>query len=126
MTDLEFVIDYCRNQYGADPEYPWDDKNFVMRHMDNKKWFLLVMPISVNKLGIDDDRIENVMNLKCDPLVLDSLVHDMPGVYPGYHMNHKYWISLVLDGSIDRMSIIKLINMSYSLTSMKKRKKDKE
>lgn len=126
MTDLDFVVDYCVNQYGAEAEYPWDDPNFVFRHKDNKKWYLLIMPISVSKLGLKDDRIENVMNLKCDPMVLDTITRDMDGVFPGYHMNHRHWISVILDGTVDRKQLTNLIDMSYTLTGSKPKKRKKD
>ena len=120
------ILDYCQNQYGSMPDYPWNDDNLVLRHQDNKKWYLLLMPINISKLGVDEDRIVNVMNLKCDPLVLDSITRDMDGVYPAYHMNHKHWISVVLDGTVDRKQLTNLIDMSYTLTGSKLKKRKKE
>ena len=38
------------------------------------------------------------------------------GIYPGYHMNKKFWISVALDGSVDYEKIKTLINISFKLT----------
>ncbi|WP_304427702.1 MmcQ/YjbR family DNA-binding protein [Dubosiella newyorkensis] len=38
------------------------------------------------------------------------------GIYPGWHMNKKTWISLVLDGTLTDETIQKLIEESYQAT----------
>ena len=35
MTRQE-VFNWCRQHYGPEPEYPWNDWNAVLRHTDNK------------------------------------------------------------------------------------------
>ena len=39
-----------------------------------------------------------------------------PAVLPGYHMNKRHWISVILDGSMDDNEILPLIEDSYELT----------
>lgn len=39
MTRQE-LFDWCRQQYGTEPDYPWNDWNAVLRHTDNNKWAL--------------------------------------------------------------------------------------
>lgn len=38
------------------------------------------------------------------------------GIYPTYHMNKEYWISILLDGTISKEKIQELIDESYELT----------
>ncbi|WP_455089335.1 MmcQ/YjbR family DNA-binding protein [Peptoanaerobacter stomatis] len=38
------------------------------------------------------------------------------GIYPGYHMNHKHWISVVLNETLSDNEVMKLIENSFSLT----------
>ncbi|MGP1597592.1 MmcQ/YjbR family DNA-binding protein [Peptoanaerobacter stomatis] len=37
-------------------------------------------------------------------------------MYPGYHMNHKHWISVVLNETLSDNEVMKLIENSFSLT----------
>ena len=89
---------WAKETFGTEPDYPWDDWNCVLRHKHNNKWYALVAEISERKLGISSDRIIDVLNVKCDPLLIGSL-RLKPGFYPAYHMNKDKWISISMDGS---------------------------
>lgn len=41
-------------------------------------------------------------------------------VFPGYHMNKKSWITIILDGAMKTKRICELIDNSYALSSAKK------
>ena len=60
------------------------------------------------------DQID-IMNLKIRPQEAERLCH-IPGIYPAYHMNHKLWVSVVLDDSLADEDILELIKTSYLLT----------
>ena len=110
----EFIVD----NYSVSPEYLWDKyPTFaVFRHKENKKWFAIVMTINKKKLGIDEDGLVDVVNLKCDTVGMFSLVQQK-GIFPAYHMNKNHWISICLDNSVDKQMIKVLIDMSYNLTN---------
>ncbi len=55
------------------------------------------------------------INLKCDPDEAVMLRDIFSGVLPGYHMNKRHWNTIVLDGSIPRGEIERMIDNSYSL-----------
>ena len=55
------------------------------------------------------------LNLKCDPEQAFILRDIFPAVVPGYHMNKKHWNTVMLDGSIPRGEIERMIDHSYSL-----------
>ena len=57
----------------------------------------------------------NIMNVKVDVSKRDEL-YGIKGIYPAYHMNHKMWISVVLDDTIEDDKIMKLIQGSFDLT----------
>ena len=61
------------------------------------------------------DRIIDVLNVKCDPLLIGSL-RLKPGFYPAYHMNKDKWISIAMDGSVPSEEIKELVELSYQLT----------
>lgn len=55
------------------------------------------------------------MNLKCDPQEALMLRDIFPSVLPGYHMNKRHWNTVVLDGSIPRSELERMIDNSYAL-----------
>ncbi len=38
------------------------------------------------------------------------------GVFPAYHMSKTHWISVLLDGSVDKDKIKWLLDLSFELT----------
>ncbi|MBR0385180.1 MAG: MmcQ/YjbR family DNA-binding protein [Erysipelotrichaceae bacterium] len=111
------------DRYHVEPDFPWSDEKYrsaaVFRHHDNNKWFGLLMNIKRNSLLKDGSDVHaDVMNLKASP---DDMVHltAINGIYPAYHMNHKYWISVILDDRLDDETVMKLINDSFLLTQKK-------
>ncbi len=40
-------------------------------------------------------------------------------IYPGWHMNKKYWITFILDESLPNNETMKLIEESHSFTVKK-------
>ena len=73
------------------------------------------MEIDEKKLGIDSERVVDVLNIKCDPLLIGSL-RMKEGFYPAYHMNKDKWVSVIMDGTIPTDEIKALIKLSYNLT----------
>jgi predicted DNA-binding protein (MmcQ/YjbR family) len=55
------------------------------------------------------------MNLKCDPHEAAILRDIFSAVIPGYHMNKRHWNTVILDGSIPRSEIERMIDNSYAL-----------
>lgn len=117
---------YIEETYGVVPEMLWKDSDgAAIRHLTDKKWFGIIMPgIAWRKLGMERDGAVDVMNVKCDPVILPSLI-DGKGLFPAYHMNKQHWISIALDGSVPVEKIIWLIDASYMMTLKKPRAKKK-
>jgi len=55
------------------------------------------------------------MNLKCDPDRAAALRDVYEAVIPGYHMNQLHWNTIILDDSISKNEIKKMIDHSYAL-----------
>ena len=123
MTRQE-LTDYIFDTYSVEPDYPFprDDVTCVFRHIDNRKWFGIAMMIPFRTLGIHRDGNVDILNIKCDPIVIGSL-RGKPGFLPAYHMNKDKWITVLLDGSASREEITALLDMSFSMTAPKIRKK---
>jgi predicted DNA-binding protein (MmcQ/YjbR family) len=120
LMDRQTVFEWIKRKYGTDPDYPWKDSNAVLRHRENKKWFALIMEVGRDKLGLPGEGTVDVMNVKCDPMLIGSL-RTQPGFLPAYHMNKDQWISILLDGTAPEEEIKSLITMSYELTNPKKK-----
>ena len=120
-------IQYVIDQYGVEGEYLWAKyPNYcVFRHLNNRKWFAAVMDIPRNKLGLESIEILDVVNVKCDHILIGSLRRE-PGFFPAYHMNKASWITVALDGSVPDEQIKMLLDMSYDATAPKIKKKAKQ
>lgn len=110
--------------YGVEPDYPFHggDTSAVFRHAGNRKWFALVMNIPVQKLGLPTNARIDIVNMKCDPLLIGSF-RGLPGLFPAYHMNRENWITAALDGSAEDEIIKTLLDLSYHATVSKIRSK---
>ena len=111
---------YINENYNALQEYPWEKSpNFTtFKHVNNKKWFALVADIPYEKLQINKDGVVDFINLKNIPEMIGSLRKEK-GILPAYHMNKEHWITVLLDGSVEKQKIYDLIEISYDLTRKK-------
>ena len=112
-----FLENFIKEKYDIPPEFPWikHPKFAVYRHGENRKWFAVIMEIKKEKIGINEEGNINVVNFKCDPLLIVNLINDN-GIHRGYHMNKNYWITVCLDGSVEEEKIKWLLGISYELT----------
>ena len=118
MTKQQF-LSYCLNVYGTSPDYPFDEdfETAVLRHVDNRKWYAIVMRVSRRKFGMNDDEVIDVVNLKL-PTEMFGSFGASDGVYPAYHMNKLHWISVLLpDAPKDVVAF--LTNASFEATKTK-------
>ena len=117
---------YITDKYGVTAErlFKKNPGFQAYRHNDTKKWFAMIMDIPKSRLGLGAQDIIDVVNLKCDPLLIGSLRMEQ-GFYPAYHMNKENWITVALDGSVPGDKIKMLVDMSYELTMKKALKKKK-
>lgn len=74
-------------------------------------------------LGFENDLAR--INLKCDPEEAMALRDIFEAVVPGYHMNKAHWNTVLLDGSIPRGEIERMIDRSYGLVVGKLKKIDR-
>ena len=112
------IMTRVQEMYENQLEYLWEKSpdTAVLRHEDNQKWYVVLMKISWEKLDkIREGQVE-VVNLKHDQ-VSDLLA--VNGIYPAFHMNKRYWISLPLDDTLTDEKLLELFEKSYFLTSKK-------
>lgn len=123
-TRRETVIQHIRDAYGVEPEYLWADtpNAAVFRHPGSKKWFAIIMDVATGRLGLPGEEIVDVMNVKCGPVMVGSLLSEK-GFLPAYHMNKEHWVSILLDGCVPDEQIFPLLELSYDSVAPKRRKK---
>lgn len=77
------------------------------------------MVIPGNKLGLNTDEKLDIIDLKFENGEALDFANDTPNIFPGWHMNKKNWITLILDGRMPDKAVFSLINNSFILTDKK-------
>jgi len=74
---------YILETYHAVSDRPWPryPNHEVFRHPGNRKWFALMMEVPGAKLGLPERGMLDILNLKCDPVLIASL-RGAPGIFP--------------------------------------------
>ena len=110
--EIESFRAYCLKKKGATEEFPFGEGILVFKVMG--KMFALT----------DLESFESI-NLKVDPEKGVELREAHSAVQPGYHMNKKHWITVVIDGSLPDKLIQQWIDESYALVASKLTKSEK-
>ena len=88
----------------------------VFRHQDSKKWYGAFLTTDWSKFEVDRSGTIEVINVKNDHVV--ELIQ-RKGIYPAFHMNKKYWLSLPLDDTLRDTELFALLDESFTLTKKK-------
>ena len=108
-------IAWIKTQFGAEPDYPWPDTpDYCVFRCPNEKWFALVMRIKYRQLGLSSDEEVWVVNMKADNSEIPNLI-DKKSIFPGWHMNKKHWITVLLTAATDFGRLCELTEKSYEL-----------
>ena len=112
------IMTLVQEKYGNQLEYLWEKSpdTAVLRHEDNQKWYAILMRIPWDRLDKGREGLVEAVNLKHDQ-VADLLSQN--GIYPAFHMNKRYWISLPLDDTLTDEKVLELFERSWFLTSKK-------
>lgn len=110
MTKEQY-LDFCRGILGAEADQPFDMDfdTWVLRHIDSRKWFGIIMLHNGRWL----------VNLKVDPMEGEFLKKAFSGILPAYHMNKVHWISVELESDVPQEELMRLTLNSFSLTDKK-------
>ena len=117
QTLRDEVLRRAADVYGVQPDFPWDSTPdaAVLRHPHSRKWFALLMRVSYQTVGIRKKGQTDILNIKCDPLMLGSLLRQ-EGLLPAYHMSKSSWMTVLLDGTVSPEQIFALLHTSFCLT----------
>ena len=112
------IMAQVQEKHGNQLEYLWEKSpdTAVLRHEGNQKWYAVLMRIPWDKLEKGREGLVEAVNIKHDQ-VADLL--SKRGIYPAFHMNKRYWLSLALDDSLQDEEVIELIEKSWNLTVKK-------
>lgn len=112
------IMAQVQEKYGNQLEYLWEKSpdTAVLRHEDNQKWYAVLMRIPWDKLDKGREGIVEAVNLKNNQ-VADLI--SQKGIYPAFHMNKRYWLSLALDDSLSDDDVLDLLEISWNLTLKK-------
>lgn len=113
----EELLLYIKQKYNTMPEYPWkkDPASATLKTQTNK-WYGLIMNIPYKYLKIEKEGKIDVLNVKNTPEKIKNLI-DFKHYFPAYHMNKKYWISILLDRTIELSTVTKLLDESYEIVN---------
>jgi predicted DNA-binding protein (MmcQ/YjbR family) len=109
--NVEQLRDYCLMKEGSEEGFPFGPDTLVYKV--NGKIFLLV--------SLDRQPLQ--FNVKCDPEKALMLREEYPCIIPGYHMNKKYWNTIIVDGTLNLQQLYSQSDHSYDLVSSSKAKK---
>lgn len=112
-------VEWIEEEIGVKGDYPWeDDNNAAVYRCQNNKWFALIMKIKFKNLGFESDEPVWAVNLKADKEIIPQLV-DNKSIFPAWHMNKKYWITVILTAVTDFEKLKELTLKSHSLVEKK-------
>lgn len=123
--DFDAAKKYLLNKPETVLDFPFGAEVYVFKV--KKKMFAT---LAIGKMGKGDDANNDSgnkhwwMNLKCDPDEAAILRDIFTAVIPGYHMNKALWNTIILDGSIPRGEIERMVDNSFKLVVSKMTKKE--
>lgn len=112
--DYNAAKQYLLNKPEAEESEPFGDDIPVFK-VRNKIFAIL---------GVNEGIAQ--VNLKCDPDEALALRDIFDAVIPGYHMNKKHWNTVILNGSIPKGEIERMIDHSYGLIVKGLKKRERE
>ena len=101
------VIQYVRETYQNELEYLWPrfPDNAIVRRSDNARWYLAMLTVRKDKLGLPGNGTLEIMNLRMQPDDVTALVDGLRYL-PGWHMNKKHWVTLCLEAPAPTFSLV--------------------
>ena len=103
MNETE-AKDYLASMPGAYLDYPFGPGTAVYRAANDKLFALIAE-------GSEPLRI----SLKCDPNLAELLRDKYESVLPGYHLNKRHWITVIVTGQLTDVDIRDLARHSFEL-----------
>jgi predicted DNA-binding protein (MmcQ/YjbR family) len=97
---------YCLSKPGVTEETPFDENTLVYK-------------VAGKIFAITDVNTFESVSLKVDPERGVEIRERFPSVQPGYHLNKRHWISVLMDGKVSDRLIQEWTQRSYELVAAK-------
>ncbi len=111
------IFTYVRKKYKTIPIYPFKDTpSAAVLKNDYGKWYGILILTKAKSLGLVGEELVEIINVKLDPNHIIELL-DGKTFFKAYHMNKKYWISILLHHDVDKNLIYSLIDESYNIVN---------
>lgn len=107
--NVEDFRKYCLSLNGVTEKMPFGkatseyDRNLLVFSIGDK-WFCFV--------NVD---VFDFCVIKTESDLIENLCIQYEGIRPGYHMNHKHWISVYFNTDLADENILQLVKQSYQL-----------
>ena len=111
-------------KYGDEPEFLWKTTpgTGVFRNPATKKWYIAILDIDRSKIQEkikeNEKGLVEIALIKLNSDKVQELIKQ-EHFYQGYHMNKKYWITVILDETVSDENIMELIEESHSFSTKK-------
>lgn len=100
-----------------------DVEGFILKQKGSKLDFPFGEQVAVYKVNdkmfalLTEGKEPLSLSLKSDPELSKILLEKYETVMPGYHLNKKHWITILLTGQLSLEEIQDLIVLSYNLVN---------
>lgn len=114
------IVTLIKEIYGDTPNFEWESSPdaATFKNPNTNKWYGLIMTVDMSKFDKTKTGKITCINIKLDPEEILGLI-DNVNFFPAYHMNKKYWISIILNGNLDDRVVMELIEESHSYSCKK-------
>ena len=103
--DLARFRDLCLNLPGATESFPFGPETPVYKAANGRVFAITTEP----------DEPEASFTAKADPEDAEALRGQYASITPGYHMNKRHWITVLLDGSVPDDLLMEIVAESHRL-----------
>ena len=87
----------------------------LVRNSRNRKWYAVFLRLSGTKLGLSDEKMIDILDLRFDKHQAREFAASADKIYPGYHMNKDNWITIILNDGLTDEQIFSLLGKSYDI-----------
>ena len=109
--DLAGLRDVCLNLPGATESFPFGPETPVYKAANGKVFAITTEP---------DPR--SSVTAKADPEDSEALREQYEAITPGYHMNKRHWITVLLDDTVPDDLVVEIVTESHRLVAPRIRK----
>lgn len=106
----EWLDEYLLDRPGAEKDYKieWGWQRYLVR---GKMFAAICAPGPEHKIYGG----HTLVNLKCDPRLAEGFRGQYPEVLPGFYMDKRAWVAVLLDGALPDETLRSLCDLSYRL-----------